>query len=174
MVKLKKQKPTNPTTQKIKTETSNPLVMGEYSCQRQFLARPITESFLESMAQNLMIWAREGKAIHLVDWFHETGMPSDTFYEWIHKSPSLKRAHKYAMEALGARRESGAITKKYDTGAVWKRQYQFGSEYREAMEFLAKLSKKEDLEDGGGTKFIIMKDMISEESMEKYFKKKDE
>ncbi len=161
---------TNPTIQKSKVETSKPLVMGEYECSRQFTARPITESFLESMSQNLMQWAQETESIHLVDWFHESGMPSDTFYEWTNKSPSLKRAHRFAMEALGARRESGAITKKYDTGAVWKRQYQFGNDYKEAMEFTAKLAKKEDLEDGGGKTFIIMGDMKSDPSMEKYFK----
>ncbi len=161
-----------PTKQKSKTETSGPLVLGEYFDRKLRESRPVSMTFLKMTAEKLHQWADLDDSLHIMDFIAEIGMNDTSYYEWMKRCPEFQEEHAYALSRIGARRETGCIRKRYDTGAVWKTQYQYGKQYREAMEFAAKLAKKEDAQDGGGQTFIIMNEMKSDPSMEKYFKGK--
>jgi|SRR5271155_1362763 len=170
---LKKIKNSYPTTEISKTENPGALVMGEYRCLKTSLVTPITQTSLQSLAQKLIAWSFTDDALHLSEFHRQSGVPRATFYTWVHRDPELKEALATALDMVGARREVGAITRKFDTSAVWRRLYQFSPEYREAMEFNAKLAKREEM-DQGGTKIVVIEKMITDPSMEKYFKGSEE
>ena len=160
-----------PTTQKSKTETSGRLVLGEYFDRKLRESRPVTMTTLLMIADKLHQWADLDDSLAIMDFIAEMGMNDTSYYVWKDRCPEFAEEHDYAMARIGARRETGCIRKKYDTGAVWKMQYQYGKQYREAMEFAAKLAKKEDTVDGGSHTFNInVTEMRSDPSMEKHFK----
>lgn len=172
VTKLKKPKSSHPTTKKPNKEITGPLVMDEYYCLKARQPKPVTMSFLRTLADMLIDWAEESDALSIMKFYTFAGIPKQSFYDFMKRCPELKRAYDYAIDVLGARRDDGAMRKKLDPSAVWKTQYRYGQDYKEAMEFAAKLAKKEDLEDQGGAKFIIVEKMVTDKSMEKYFEKK--
>lgn len=158
----------DPSTKKNKDKKSGPLVLGEYRCQKQFLTTPVTRSFLISLGDKLVTWSMTDEALHLSQFFQLTGVPKSTFYDWVDREPELKSSLVTALENVGARREIGAITKKYDTAAVWKRLYQFAPEYKEAMIFAASLAKKDEAQ--SAQQFIVLPNI---KSSEEFFSKRD-
>lgn len=164
-------KSTKPTTPKSKTERSEPLVLGEYYCMKEMQGKPVTQSFLRLMAETLIEWVEDEEVVSFNEFFRYAKIGSGSFHEYLDRCPELKRAHAYALDVLGARRESGAMKRKLDTSAVWKCQYQYGKNYRDAMEFAAKLAKREELEEGGGTKIVVIEKIVTDPSMQKHVKK---
>jgi hypothetical protein len=167
----KKVQKSNPTASEIKVETNGPYVLDEYFCLKEMQPRPVTMAYLEMVAEKLVEYADFDDSLTINKFYRITKIPKDCMQRWKELCPRLNMAYNYALAALGERREEGSITRKYDTGGVWKRQYQFGEEYKQAMEFAAKLAKKDDLDDAGGVKFIVMHEMRTDSSMEKYFNK---
>jgi hypothetical protein len=163
-------KKTNPTKENTKEKTDGGFVLEEYFCLKEMQPRPVTMAYIEAVADMLVEFADLDSSLSMTGFYRVTKIPLDCMQRWKEICPRLKAAYNYAMTTFGTRREEGAITKRYDTGAVWKRQYQFGAEYKEAMEFAARLARKDDLDDVGGMKFIIMQPMQTDASMEKYFK----
>jgi cytochrome c551/c552 len=170
----KKETRSHSTIAKTKTVTKGPLVLEEYFCLKEMQPRPVTMSYLEKVADMLVEFADLDDSLSMVAFYRLTKIPKSCMQRWVGLCPKLDAAFKYAMATIGDRRECGAVTRKYDTGAVWRTLYQFSDEYKQAMEFAAKLAKKEDLTDAGGVKFIIMPPMQSDPSMEKHFKKVDD
>ncbi len=167
-MKKKLSKSNHPTTPNAKKETTKNLVMGEYYCLKERQPRPVTMNFLRSLADLLLDWAEDEDSLSITEFFKVAKMGSGTLYEWIERCPELKTAHSYALDVIGARRETGAMRKKLDGTSVWKSQYHYGRYYREALEFAAQLSKKEQSE-AGSLQITVKMDKV--ESDDKYFKK---
>lgn len=163
-------KKTNPTKDNAKEKTDSVKVIEEYFCLKEMQPRPVTMAYIEAVADMLVEFADMDNSLSMTGFYRATKIPQDCMQRWKEMSPRLKAAYNYALAVFGGRREEGAVTKRYDTGAVWKMQYQYGPQYRESMEFAARLARKDDLDDVGGMKFIIMQPMQTDASMEKYFK----
>ena len=168
----RKVKSPNPTTPKSKTEKREPLVLGEYFCMKEMQPKPVTMNFLKLMAEMLIEWVNDEDVVTFNEFFQYAHIGSGTFHNYVDRCPELKRAHAYALDVLGGRREAGAMRRRLDTNAVWKCQYQYGKNYKDAMEYAAKLAKKEDM-DEGGTKIVLIEKMVTDPLMEKYFVKGD-
>lgn len=160
----------NPTASDSKVEKREPLVIGEYYNSKEDLMMPVTHTHLKSLAKKLYQWSDTAEGLNILEFYQAVGISKTAFHEYLDKSPELKAAHSYALDAIGTRRDVGAMKKKYDTNAVWRSQYQYGSQYREAMEFAAKLAKRDEDHDAGGTKIVVIEKIVTDPSMQKYIK----
>lgn len=167
----KRQENPKPTIAKSKTEMGANIVMGEYFCLKERQPRPVTLNFLKVLADKLIEWVDNEEILSVTEFFGFAKIGSGTFYEYLDRCPELKRAHAYALDVVGSRRETGAMRRKLDTNAVWKCQYQYGKQYRDAMEFAAKLAKKDDDQDAGGTKIVVIEKIVTDKSMERHITK---
>jgi hypothetical protein len=98
---------------------------------------------LERICVDLMEWADKSTSFKLTQFMRGYGIPERTYYYWVNKYPEFKKAHWYALTAIGDRREIGAIYKKYDAGTVALTLSQYCSVAAAAESRRAKLRREE-------------------------------
>lgn len=94
------------------------LVIEEYFNVHTMKYHPATRNFVLQEAMKLKEFADLDTSLRLSDFYDFRGYNTDTFYDWCHKFPEMKTAHDYAKRRIGARRENGALFKKFDAGTV--------------------------------------------------------
>lgn len=71
------------------------------------------EAFLDAVIDHLEEWIKDDENTDIYSFIHYLGVPSKTYFEWLHKYPKLKVAHTTALEMLGVRRQRHAEYRKY-------------------------------------------------------------
>lgn len=139
----------------IAEEKKEPIWVCEY---RDFLdgkQKPVTLKFIERLGFELVEWAKNNEsALRVCAFFDDKGIGSTTADSWVNKFPEFKDNYLAAKRYIGRRRETGAITKKYDAGSVNRNLYQFLPEEREGIIWQSKL-KNEEQKENEGTKYIV-------------------
>jgi len=93
---------------------------------------PLNDTFVERLAADLVHWALEDNdALVLVDFLHARKLHSKTFWEWTEKYPILKEANAIAKQAIGSRREKGAIKGKYNPAMIMSQQAKYDASWKE-------------------------------------------
>ncbi len=138
-----KRKNTNHSTESeiksIKVTVENeaiPLVLGDYFNIHTFQKHPITSNFMLQEAMRLKQWAELDDSLRISDYFDGRGYSRKVFYEWINKHQEMEMAHEYAMRRIGARRENGALTRKFAETTVHKTLGRYDYVWREEMELV--------------------------------------
>jgi|HubBroStandDraft_5_1064220.scaffolds.fasta_scaffold00573_8 hypothetical protein len=103
---------------KPKVYNDDTLVIEEYFSVHTMKFHPATKKFVEQEAMRLKEFADVETSLRLSDFYDFRGYNTETFYSWCHKFPEMKAAHDYAKRRIGARRENGALFKKFDAGTV--------------------------------------------------------
>lgn len=103
---------------KPKVFAEGSLVIEEYFNVHTMKYHPATKNFVLQEAMRLKEFADLDTSLRLSDFYDFRGYNTDTFYDWCHKFPEMKTAHDYAKRRIGARRENGALFKKFDSGIV--------------------------------------------------------
>jgi hypothetical protein len=143
-------KRTNPSIKASQKGKSAAVVLEEYYCWKDLQPKPVTMAFLEKTADLLIDWATNNKDALALEGFYEySGIAPRSYCTFRKRCPKLQEAHDQALVIIGNKREVGAMQKKLDSASVWRRQYQFGETYKEAMIFAAQLAKKEESVSGG-------------------------
>lgn len=87
-----------------------------------FKMKPVTEAFIERLAQELILWVDDEKEarkrLKISQFYGYKKIPKEAFYRWIRKHPNLEEAYKYAMYSLGDRREIGVALREYDASVL--------------------------------------------------------
>jgi len=105
---------------KPKVYDTGTLVIEEYFSIHTMKYHPATRKFVEQEAVNLKQWAEKEDSLRLSDFYDFRGYNTETFYSWCHKFPEMKASHDYAKRRIAARRENGALFRKFDAGTVHK------------------------------------------------------
>ena len=161
MKKKKKEikKPNTPTKRR-KSIQSREFFHDIYTYQQ----KPMSIPGLQKMGAGLIKWALEDpKALKIKPFFRNLGIATNDVSRWRKKYPAFDMAYRTALEAIGDRREIGAIEKKYDSSLICRTMVQYDSEWAQTEEWRAGLRTKE--EDKGNHTFVI--NMPSFEEMKK-------
>ena len=116
---------------------------------------PITVAQIERIALDLIAWSDKNdsendlESLRLSEFIDSHRLHMRTYYEWLDKFEILRDAHEYAKRRIGARRERGAIKKKYDGSFIARSIGHYLPEYREEAEFMASLKSPESAQEGG-------------------------
>lgn len=104
---------------------------------------PLNDAFVERLAADLVHWAIEDDdALVLVDFLHSRKLHSMTFWEWVEKYPVLKEAKAIAKQAIGSRREKGAIKGKYNPAMIMSQQAKYDPSWKALEAWRADLRAK--------------------------------
>jgi len=123
-----------------------------------------SEAFIDQMAQDLANWAANDEtALSLTQFFSKRGICRATLYRWIEKYPYMKQAHKFALEVIGARRDVGCLTKKYDGGYGKETLPLYSEDYKAWV--LEKAKLKDETMAQSGVTFIYAKRFPSIDSV---------
>lgn len=171
---VRKAKKPTPTLIKDREQRKQVVYLGDYFDMKLMQRRPVTLSFLEVLADKLTQWVTGNQdAIAITEFWEMIGMEPSVYYGYIKRSEKLAEAHKYALAVIASHRDTGAMRRRLDAGAVWKTQYQYGESYKEAMIFAAQLAKKDDKPEDGNERFVVLEKIDSSPDMQALFKKKE-
>ena len=110
-----------------------------------FRMKPIPESFIERISQELVEWARTNPdALVLSDFFYDHGIGFRVATEWTKNHPILKEAYEDAKRLIGNRREKGAIKKIYEPGMIRTVMNLYHKEWEDLEIWRAELKQKQD------------------------------
>jgi len=130
---MKKCKTTKPTTKK-RTPTKNmsritpktrdqstkrSVWLEDYLDAFSLRMKPVTQAFIDRLAKELIEWAVYDDTARVVTKFYiHRGIAPQTFYSWVKKHEVLGNAYALAKEAIGIRREEGALDRTFDASFV--------------------------------------------------------
>jgi len=121
--------------------------MLDYEWAFSFRQIPVSQDYLKHLACELAYWADTNEdALVFSEFFHDRKprIPKQSFYEWVKKNQFLADAHKYALEAIGNRREKGALKKKLDANTVIKSMPIYSEEWKELNEWYGKMKTENE------------------------------
>jgi len=159
--KTKKRKTPHTSTKPKKTAL---VVTDEYYSLKDMQTVPVSDHFLDMLAQKLYAWIKNKQGYTLEEFCMDHDIYLQTFYRWKERSKSLQEAHKFALNALAAIRERGAITRKLDSGIVASTQAHYSPIWKGLAEWRSKL--KQEAEQGSETKVVVIEKFPEEEKEE--------
>lgn len=107
--------------------------------------QPVPKSFLDQLAKELISWAINDKdAIILSQFFYERGIPHATFHSWLRTDSDFKNIYETAKRIIGNRRESGAITRKYEAGMIKASMSMYSDDWKELEDYRSEQRQKRD------------------------------
>jgi hypothetical protein len=102
---------------------------------------PAPISFLEKIAQQIVVWARDNDDALIIEQFClEKGITEEVYYNWVAKYPFLSSAHNTAMMFLSHKREIGGLKRKYDPGMVMRTMPIYSNKWKQLAEWQSKLN----------------------------------
>jgi len=126
-----------------------PLVIDEYYSVKSQQYHPVTVKFVEREALRLYEWADVDSSLRISQFYNNSGYGSDTFERWCKRFDFMHKAYLYAMSKIAERREIGALTRKFDSNAVFRTLGFYDPIYRSeldrANEMRAKYDEKKDI-----------------------------
>lgn len=129
-------------------------VIDEYQELMTWKRVPVHEGVIERIATEMIHWAKEdNNALRLSAFFLKKNIPRTYLYKWRDEFPVFKLAFHEAMQAIGSRREEGAIKKVYDAGMIKFMQPLYDEEWKKTEEWRATLSKEHERQ--GNIKVVI-------------------
>lgn len=100
-----------------------------------FKIQPMTEAGIDRICKELVDWAKNNKdALRIQDFHISKGINDSTYCKWKHRHENLKIAHETAMNYLAARREVGALNRKYSESMVIKMQHMYDPKWEEVRQ----------------------------------------
>ncbi len=136
-------KTTNPST-KAKLTTKNRSIspkrdseskvspwLEDYLDLQMMKMKPITQGFVERLAEEVIRWSLNDDAIVFRDFIDNKSIPEEAYYRWVRTYPELKAAHVLAKGRIGSRREKGALTRKFDGSIVVNSMPMYDQEWKD-------------------------------------------
>lgn len=168
----KKVQTPNPSTE---TKATRKKWYDEYFDFCSFRFKPISEIFLEKLGEDLVKYAtaehddKKKEALSIFKFFKQKGIGSDNIKRWRERSEMFNGAYLFALEAIGERRELGAITKDYDSATVRVSMPKYEHKelnWTDAEEWRSKMRAAQDESLSGGTKIVVIEKYTEKEKHE--------
>ena len=117
-------------------------VYDSYQDMTSFKQKPIAYSFLQNLAERLLDWAMKDSSLRIESFYMDLGIRQQDYYRFLDRCSELKDSHEMALNRIAIRRDTGALTKKFDSSWAARTQAAFDPEYRKARKFEAELTKE--------------------------------
>jgi len=137
----------------IKGSKKRGFVYDSYQDMTSFKQKPIAYAFLEQLAEKILDWSLKDTSLRIESFYMDLGIRQQDYYRFMERCSELKDSHEIALQRIAIRRDTGALTKKYDASWAARTQAAFDSEYRKARQFEASLQKEK--EDNGQRLLVI-------------------
>lgn len=137
----------------VQLQNHGVVYFGEYYSVHTRQYHPCTQRFIERETERLINFANQDDSITIQRFWLSGGYNRKQFYEWIKKFPHFAEAHEYAMTLIGARREEGAIYRKFEPSTIQRTLGRYNHIWKEETHELAKL--KDDVAQNE-TKVIVI------------------
>jgi len=137
----------NPSTKKTNTKKATRQQtpwLEDYQDCFTFQMLPVTQKFIERLAQDLITWSEDPENLTLEKFYLKKRIAGRTFYDWVDKYPLMKAAHQTAKENIGIRREEGAIMRKYDSATIAYTMPSYLNRWKDTAEWKAKLKAESE------------------------------
>ena len=143
---LVKDKPSNIAPKKTPDEkTITYKYFDQYRDLYSFMMKPVSETFVDKLAEDLIAWARDDKdALILSQFFYIKGIGYDMVQKWSHKHEKLAMAFSEAKRLIGNRREVGAVKKHFEPGMVKTSMRMYHKEWEDIEKARAELKQQQD------------------------------
>lgn len=116
-----------------------------------FREYPTPDAVKERIAMKMIEFADRPTSLRVQDFWDEEKIDSKYYWKWKEGFPLLERAYAYCMSRVASRRDIGALKKEFDAGHVERHQVRYDPEYKEVVEWKAKLAHKEEGHQGNVT-----------------------
>lgn len=128
----------------------------EYLCMFSWRMKPVSEAFLDHLAQELLNWSiGNDDALKMSQFYTLKGIDKDDMARWCVKNENVNKAFNRAKAVIGDRREIGALKSKYNTAMVQYMMPHYDGDWKDMAEWKAKLNKIDEMQNGG-TKVVIV------------------
>jgi hypothetical protein len=114
------------------------------------------DAALEKLADTLITWIKEETDEYSVEAFLTAhNIPRTRYYEYVRKNKRLKEAHEFALMALGARREKGALKNKLNAQTANFMMPHYDPNWKAMVEWRKEVSKPEEHATSAATQVIV-------------------
>lgn len=141
------------TTRKKNPKVDKPVIKTveeEYYKDMFSFTRKISDEYLEKLALEWVDVSLKDNDMLCLEEFHiAKGIQAKTMSRWMQRCVQLQEAHDHVLSILGARREKGALTRKYDSSMVLKSMAMYNVKWKEIEEWRSALSAKVAAAGGG-------------------------
>ena len=140
-----------------KDETSKVEIIDlDRNCEFSLRQIPISKARVEQIIDELESWYdRNPTAKYVHEFYYAMGISDDTYLRLRKKHPRLQQLHEITMRRLGHKLYANAVDCKANWNAVKFMIHHYAPEFKEAREYEAQLSKKDDVTDRG-PQFIVI------------------
>lgn len=166
MKKTKKEKVVKKNPNTLLTETNRPDSI-DMDPNMEFCLKkiPIPQARIERIKDKLRVWLDENPGMKSISkFFYAMDLSSKTYYRLLQRDPELAELHEITMRRMGDKLWEDSVDCRANWNAVKFKLHQYAPEYREAREFEASLSKKEDAVNTG-PQFIVMENFPSSDKV---------
>lgn len=137
-----------------------------YKDIKSYQEKPISVAAIEKLSEDLIEWAmNDMDALKIKPFLRARGIGSNDVKRWRKKFPKFDRAYAETLEAIGDRREIGAIKKLYDCAFIARSMVHYDKQWKESEEWRANLKNQE--QENKPTTFIIQMPDFSKKVEEK-------
>lgn len=130
------------------------LVYGEFFNLQTMQVHFETNTFIEEETKKLKESAALDTSLRLNDFIDEQGYSPNVFRGWCVKYPLLELARDFALRRIGARRENGAMFRKFAESTVHRTLGHYDEIWREETALLHQM--KDDKNNGPGNITVVM------------------
>jgi len=151
------------TNTNIKEKPERKVVVDFYEDIFTFRQMPASLAFIERLSEDLIKWATTNKnALKITQFTRDRGIHTKTFQRWANKYDVLGKARIVAKEAIGDRREIGAINNKYNTNMIISQMPKYDDTWMKLEEDRAELKARLHQKHDGDAKYTIVLDKYCE------------
>ena len=135
----------NTNTPELKIAPKKQPYLEQYLDLHIFKHRPVTEAFLDGLAEELVKWFTANNEMLLVtDFLEAKHINRTSFYRWLKMSEKLKEAHEFVTMVLCNRRENGALRFKLNANMVIKVHGHYSDIWQDEIAKIAALGLKDE------------------------------
>lgn len=119
--------------------------------------KPVTEAFINRLAQELIRWAETDEdAVKFEQFYAPKYIQRRTFERWIERFDVLRNASEVARSFISCRRELNTLKRKFDASTNNKVMFKYDEDWKDAAMFDNELKAQANKEANSGTQFIVM------------------
>lgn len=144
-------KAANNPSEKRESEVKTSPWLEDYLDLFSFKMRPVTQAFIERLANELNEWSKKETSLVFVDFYGSKDIPEDAYFRWVRTYPELKSVHAIAKKRLAGRREVGGLTRKFDPTFAWNSLGKYDDDWKEFVQWRANLKQ----DDGNQQKVVV-------------------
>lgn len=157
MMRKKKALTSNPNTIETETTKSDKINLDP-NCEFCLKKMPISLGRIERIKDSLRTWLDNNPEAKVIsDFYYAMDISMKTYYRLLERDPELKELHDMTMRRLGNKLWGRSVDNKANWNAVKFMLHSYAPEFKEAREYEAALSKKDDSTDKGPQIVVIEK-----------------